>query len=189
MWAITCSQSASAWISLVGVYDLSSRARPHCLFTLDVDSNVPWHVQLFQLQLESHELMVAFRPVALVQAVPDVVACWSLVSGKPPRGARKLAIEPLAYVPAMAFVPALALADMPAARVEGAASDAAEDPIDDGASDSSSSHQSDVARGADGVGGALDDLDAAADVGWDISDVSSDEDVYGGHYVCVLFFL
>lgn len=168
-----------------------ARARPHPLFTLDVDSNVPWHVQLFGLQFESHELMVAFRPVALVRAMSDVLAFWSPGSKPLPRPARKkLVIKPLADVPVLVPLADILPGDnnLPAAQSEDAGQPG-EDPVNDAASDAPASSESVASpRGVDGVGGVLDDSDAAADVGWEISDVSSDEDVDRGCYVCVLFF-
>ena len=167
------------------------RARPHPLFTLDVDSNVPWHAQLFRLHFESHELMVAFRPVALVQAVSDVLAFWSPDS-KPPRAARKkLVIKPLADVPVLVPIADILPGDnnLPAAQSEDAGQPG-EDPVNDAASDAPSSSQSVASpRGVDGVGGVLDDSDVAADVGWEVADTSSGEDDDGGCYVCVFCML
>ena len=56
-------------------------------------------MQLLRLHFGSHELMVASRLVAMVQAVSDVFARLTPGSQKPTRVARKLAVEALEDVP------------------------------------------------------------------------------------------
>ena len=198
-WFITlelvpCGRSLALKELLPGFHVLEcissgSRARPHPLYTLDVDSKVPWHVQLFGLQFESHELMVAFRPVALVRAVSDALAFWSPGSKPPPPARKKLVIKPLADVPALVPLADILPADnnLPAAQSEDAGQPG-EDPVNDAASDAPASPKSVASsRGVDGVGGVLDDSDAAADVGWEVTDTSSGEDDDGGRYVSVSF--
>ena len=165
-----------------------SRARPHPLFTLDVDPAGSWHVQLFRLLFDSDVAMKTFRPVALVQAVSDVVAFWT--PGDPPRPRRptKLPIKPLSLgvsqLPLLDIVPD---EEGGPGGVHVAAANnaiAAGDPDVGGhAGDAVSSSDEDVRRGADGIGGVLDDSDAAGDA-WEVSSSDEDEADGGAH----LFF-
>ena len=161
-----------------------SRARPHPFFTLDVDPAGSWHVQLFRLLFDSDVAMKTFRPVALVQAVSDVVAFWTPGDPMQPRRQKKLEIKPLSL-----GVSQLPLLDIVSdeeggprgVHVAAANAIAAGDPDVGGhAGDAVSSSDEDVRRGADGIGGVLDDSDAAGDA-WEVSSSDEDEADGGAH--------